>query len=32
LVPERLYPTRVTISYTDNGSAPDVRDIARGEF
>jgi len=32
LVPERLYPTRVTISYTDEGSTPDVRDIARGEF
>jgi hypothetical protein len=32
LVPERLYPTMVTISYTDEGSAPDVRNIARGEF
>ena len=32
LVPERLYPTMVTISYTDQGSAPDVRNIARGEF
>jgi hypothetical protein len=32
LLPERLSPTRVTISYTDEGSAPDVRNIARGEF
>jgi hypothetical protein len=32
LLPERLSPTRVTISYTDEGRAPDVRDIARGEF
>jgi hypothetical protein len=32
LMPERLYPTTVTISYTDEGSAPDVRNIARGEF
>jgi hypothetical protein len=32
LLPERLSPTRVTISYTDEGSASDVRDIARGEF
>jgi hypothetical protein len=32
LLPERLSPTRVTISYTDESSAPDVRDIARGDF
>jgi hypothetical protein len=32
LLPERLPRARLTISYTDEVSEPDVRDIGRGEF
>jgi hypothetical protein len=32
LVPERLFATKLTISYVDESSEADVREISRGEF